>query len=90
MEDIAIWAIGFVASIFISMSMIPQAYKMWKMRFEKLQEFSIFWFIFNILGSMLFLWYGILINQIGLIILNGLGLITQTLMLLIYKGVWNR
>jgi MtN3 and saliva related transmembrane protein len=83
-----IWLIGFMASLCIIISIIPQTYKMWKMRREKLEEFHLLWFIFNILGCILFIWYGLLIDQIGLLILNSIGLISIILMYLIYKGIW--
>jgi uncharacterized protein with PQ loop repeat len=82
------WLTGFLASIFITISIIPQAIKMWKMRRKKLEEFHVFWFTFGILGSVLFVWYGVLIGQLGLIILNVVGLVSLVLMLLVYLGVW--
>ena len=45
-----IWFIGFIASIFITISILPQTYKMCQMRKEKLEEFHMFWFIFGIIG----------------------------------------
>ena len=80
--------IGFIASVCISMSILPQTYKMWGLRHEKLEEFHVLWFIFNIVGSYLFIWYGCLIEQIGLIILNIIGIFSSTLTFLIYLGVW--
>lgn len=87
MVDI-VWLIGFIASICISLSILPQTYKMWQMRREKLEEFHILWFVFSIVGSFLFMWYGYLIEQIGLIILNTVGVLSSILMLLIYLGAW--
>lgn len=84
------WVLGFIASIFISMSMLPQVYKMWRLRHEELKEFHILWFIFGTLGSVLFMWYGILIGQIGLVILNIIGVTSFILMLLINAGVWRK
>jgi uncharacterized protein with PQ loop repeat len=82
--------IGFIASICISISILPQISKMWKLRHEDLKEFHILWFAFNIIGSLLFMWYGYLIEQIGLIILNVIGTISSILMFLIYLGLWKR
>jgi MtN3 and saliva related transmembrane protein len=87
MVDIT-WLIGFLASICITIAILPQTYKMWKMRHEVLEEFHILWFSFNIMGSFLFLWYGALIQQIGLIILNFVGAGSGVLMFMIYGGVW--
>lgn len=83
-----IWLLGFIASLCISISILPQVYKMWKLRHRVLEEFHIFWFVFNILGSLLFMWYGYLIGQIGLIILNIIGVFSSGLMFLIYWGAW--
>lgn len=63
---------------------------MWKLRHEGLKEFHSLWFVFNIIGSLLFLWYGFLIEQIGLIILNVIGLLSSILTFLIYLGIWRR
>ena len=80
--------IGFIASICISIAILPQVYKMWKLRHEELKEFHWLWFMFNIIGSLLFMWYGILIEQIGLVILNIIGIFSAVLMFLIYLGLW--
>ena len=85
-----VWLIGFIASIFITISFLPQVYKMWKIRYAKLEEFHILWFVFSIIGSFLFMWYGFFIEQIGLIILNTVGVFSSVLMLFIYLGVWRR
>jgi uncharacterized protein with PQ loop repeat len=88
MESELIWIIGLLASIFITISFFPQVHKMWILRHTQLKEFHILWFAFSIVGSLLFVGYGVLINQIGLIILNSVGLIMAFLMFLIYKGAW--
>ena len=80
--------IGFIASMCISISILPQVYKLWKIRHMELKEFHMLWFVFNILGSLLFMWYGYLIGQIGLIILNTIGVFSSALMFLIYLGLW--
>jgi len=86
----AVWLLGFIASICITISILPQTYKMWTLRKEKLEEFHMLWFVFNIIGSFLFMWYGFLIEQIGLIILNGIGVLSSILMLMIYLGAWRK
>jgi len=82
------WLIGFIASICITISILPQTYKMWQIREKELKEFHILWFVFNIIGSIMFIWYGILIGQIGLLILNGIGVASSILMFMIYLGFW--
>lgn len=88
MNDAIVWWIGFIASICITISMIPQAQKMWKNRNNIFRELHQLWFIFGIIGSLLFLIYGALIEQIGLVILNGFGLICLVFMYMIYVGWW--
>jgi uncharacterized protein with PQ loop repeat len=85
-----VWWIGFIASIFITLSMLPQLHKMWQKRYEEFDELHKLWFIFGIIGSILFLIYGFMIDQIGLIILNGVGLVSLMLMYMIYIGVWRK
>jgi uncharacterized protein with PQ loop repeat len=85
-----VWLVGFLASILITLSFTPQMIKMWKLRHEKLNEFHVLWFILNILGSLLFVYYGIMIGQIGLIILNTVGIVSLVFMLLIYLGAWRQ
>jgi uncharacterized protein with PQ loop repeat len=82
------WVIGFVASIAITLSFFPQFKRMWEVRHRPIEEFHPLWFLLNMFGSCLFVTYGFLINQIGLIILNSVGLIMLFLMYGIYKGVW--
>ena len=88
MNSLIVWWIGFVASIFITLSMIPQLYKMWKNRNKVFDELHPLWFMFGIIGSMMFLIYGALIEQIGLVILNGVGLVSLVMMYTIYVGWW--
>ena len=83
-----IWWVGFIASICIALSLVQQSVKLWKIRRVPIKEFSFAFFSLQAVGSILFLYYGFLIDQIGLVFLNFIGIISVSLMLLIYLGVW--
>ena len=83
-----VWLLGLIASLCITLQVLPQTYKMWILRHKRLEEFHPLWFTFGIIGSILFVWYGVLIEQIGLIILNAICLTSLVIMLLTYLGVW--
>ena len=72
-------AIGFLAAAFTTISYIPQVMKTLKTRETK--DISLLMFV--ILSSGLFLWlvYGILLNDLPIIIANGITLVLASVVL---------
>lgn len=65
--------IGFTAAAFTTVSFLPQAFKSWKTRATK--DLSLFMLTF--LSAGLFLWfvYGLLLQNLPIILSNGIGFI---------------
>ena len=70
--------VGFSASISLTITLLPQLYKTFK--HKKLDDISYGFFFLNILTCSLFLTYGILLNEIPLILANII-VLTQWLIL---------
>lgn len=73
---------GYASSAFIGLMMIPQIIEMFES--ESAKDLSITYMIFSLCGSILRLIYGVLINQLAVIIVPILGTI-QTVILIVGK-----
>ncbi len=65
--------IGLLAAVCSSISFLPQVIKSWKTR--KTQDISLPMYIIVIIGISLWLIYGFLINNLPIILANGIALI---------------
>ena len=74
--------LGFSASLSLTITLLPQLYKTFK--HKKLDDISYGFFFLNILTCTLFLSYGILLNEIPLILAN-IVVLTQWIILFIAK-----
>jgi len=64
--------IGFIAGSFVAISLLPQTIKSWKTKSTR--DISISWMLINILGQTMWVFYGIAINSISLIIMSAITL----------------
>lgn len=79
------WLIGFMGGIVLSISFLPQIKKMWDVRHKgQFKEVSLMWIIISLFGCVLYLAYGFVLMQPGIIILNIVAGISYLLMLWIY------
>lgn len=60
--------IGFIAAFFTTFSMLPQAYRIWKLK--EARDVSVWMPLMIIVGSCLWLIYGILIKEAPIIFAN--------------------
>lgn len=74
--------IGFAAGFFVASSLLPQVIKSWKTRSTK--DISIAWTVINLIGQILWLIYGVVINSPSLIVMSGITLM-MTISMLILK-----
>ena len=73
--------IGFVAGVFVASSLLPQVIKSWKTKSTK--DISIAWSVINLLGQLLWLFYGVLIGSLSLIVMTALTFLMVMLMVLL-------
>lgn len=66
--------IGLVAATFTTSSFIPQVYKAWK--YKSTRDVSLLMYLVLFIGSVLWLYYGLMIESAPVILANG---ITSTL-----------
>ena len=71
--------IGFLAGICVTISVIPQIVTVWKTK--KVQNVSLLMFSILTFGIMLWITYGILKNDIPIIITNSISLMLNLVML---------
>lgn len=74
--------VGFTAGLFVASSLFPQVLKSWKTKSTK--DISIAWNVINLIGQLIWLFYGILIGSISLIVMTTLTFL-MVLSLLILK-----
>jgi MtN3 and saliva related transmembrane protein len=70
MAPIYIEVIGLVAAVLTTASFVPQVYKIWKKK--SAEGVSLTMFIMFFTGVLLWLFYGVSINSIAMILANGL------------------
>lgn len=80
--------IGDLSGLILSLSFIPQIRKMWANRRNDFDEISPTWILITLIGGSLYLLFGFLLPNLGIIILNIVANASMILMLLIYLGVW--
>lgn len=74
--------LGFVAGIFTTVAVLPQLIKSW--RTKKVVDVSPFMFAILILGVGLWMVYGIIKNDLPIIITNGISFILNIIMLILF------
>ena len=79
-------SVGYIASILLYMILIPQLYHIFKVK--KMDQISWYFILLNLLTSILFLIYGILIEAFPIVIANII-LCIQNLMLIFLKIKFN-
>ena len=80
----AVILLGLVAGALTSLSFLPQLIKIWRSR--SAGDVSLVMYVIITTGFVLWLWYGILISSIPVIVANGIAiLISGTIMLLKIK-----
>lgn len=73
--------VGFFAGVFTTGSVLPQLYKTLKTRQTK--DISLMMYVFLTLGLFLWFIYGILINEMPVIVANGVSLVfTATVLIM--------
>jgi MtN3 and saliva related transmembrane protein len=65
-------AIGLVASVLLSVSVIPQVVKSW--RTKKVEDISIVMIMLFLVGFTLWVVYGLLVRELPIVLLNGVSL----------------
>jgi MtN3 and saliva related transmembrane protein len=80
-QDYSTEWVGIVAGIFTAASLLPQLIKL--MRQKKAEDISLFFLIILFCGLGLWIWYGILRNDIPIIATNAFSLLVNTLMIVL-------
>ena len=73
--------LGFIAGVFVSVSLIPQLIKSWKTRSTK--DIALSWSIINLTGQILWLTYGVFVHSISLVVMSGIALIMNCIMVVL-------
>jgi MtN3 and saliva related transmembrane protein len=71
--------IGFMAGIFLAISLIPQIIKSWKTRSTK--DISLIWSLINLIGEILWIVYGFYLNSYSLIIMSSISFLMNIFMM---------
>lgn len=77
--------VGYCAAISLIITLCPQIYHTYKTK--KVVDLSYFFIVLNLITSVLFLIYGILLKQLPLIIAN-IFLILQNMILVVFKKIY--
>ena len=73
--------IGFIAGSLVAISVFPQVYKSWKTRSTK--DIALSWSVINLIGQILWVVYGFLIQSYSLVIMSSLTLIMNVSMIIL-------
>jgi len=73
--------IGFIAGTFVSISILPQVIKSWKTK--STNDIALTWNLINLLGQILWIYYGLIISSISLVIMSGITLLMNLLMIIL-------
>lgn len=87
--DIGFW-IGFVGGLLLTVALISQLLKMWEQRDRPFEEISRLWLVSSLLGTICMFFYGFVILQPSLVVLNITGLFSLSLMIWLYHRAKNR
>ena len=79
--------LGFLAAFCLVITLLPQVFHTWKIK--KADDISYGFLLLQILTCLLFLLYGILLEELPLIIANTL-VISQSLTLLVFKILFKK
>ena len=89
-------ALGFIAAAFTNISLYPQAYKLHVIinsnDIEKIKSISLTTFLLNLIGSFLWLWYGIILKLYPIIFGSIFSIVPSlyiTIVLISYKITHN-
>lgn len=74
-------AIGLVASILLSVSVIPQVIKSWRTR--KVEDISLVMIVMFIVGFTLWIAYGLLTRELPIVLLNAVSLASMAVTLVL-------
>lgn len=78
--------IGFIAGLFVSVSLLPQVIKSWKTKSTK--DIALLWTLINLIGQVLWIVYGVGIVSYPLIIMSSITLVL-TILLIMLKLKYN-
>jgi MtN3 and saliva related transmembrane protein len=73
--------VGVIAGVFTAVSLLPQLIKL--IRNKKAEDISLFFLFTLFCGLGLWIWYGVLRNDIPIIATNAFSLIVNTLMIIL-------
>jgi len=73
--------IGFLAGIFVAISIFPQVIKSWKTKSTR--DVALSWSIINLIGQMLWGIYGLYIDSASLIIMSAITFIMNAFMIIL-------
>ena len=65
--------IGFIAGLFIAISVLPQVIKSWRTKSTK--DIALLWSILNSVGQSLWLVYGLAVHSLSLVIMTSITLL---------------
>ncbi len=80
--------IGIVAGIFTSVSLLPQLIKI--LKHKKAEDISLFYLVILFVGLSLWVWYGVLRDDLPIIVTNGFAVIINGIIIgfgIRYKNV---
>ncbi len=73
--------IGFIAGIFVAVSLLPQVIKSWRTRSTK--DIALSWSVINLSGQILWIVYGVYIGSLSLVIMSSIALVMNIFMVVL-------
>ena len=73
--------VGIAAGICTSVSLLPQLIKLWK--HKKAEDISLFYLIILFVGLSLWVWYGILREDLPIMVTNGFSLVINGIIIVL-------
>ena len=73
--------VGLAAGICTSISLLPQLFKL--LKHKKAEDISLFYLIILFIGLGLWIWYGVLRNDIPILVTNGFSLVINGIVIIL-------
>ena len=73
--------VGITAGICTSISLLPQLIKLWK--HKKAEDISLFYLVILFIGLSLWVWYGVLRDDVPIMVTNGFSLVINGIIIIL-------
>lgn len=82
-DDRVTWAevVGLLAGLLVALGLVPQVYRVWSLK--DAQEISLSFNLLSLIGTILWLAYGLLLHLLSVIVWNGVNVVLLVMLLVV-------